>query len=808
MPFIGTRHPGTGAKSHVAAFFAVLLGSTALAQAQIAPGLGYVFPPAIRAGQPTDVQLGGFDFTPDMQWFVHDARVRLEILGEPGEFHLPPPPYWIGPRAGSNAPPIPREVAGRIAADRDMPAGLVRWQVANANGSSATAVFYVSQGTEIVESRSRDLPQRLPALPVAVSGRLSRLTEVDRYELVVDRDGPVSIDLMARRLGSGLNGALQVHDSAGALLADFADTQGLDGGVTFAAKAGETYVIGMHDVDFRGDRAFVYRLAVRPGPRVVCTIPAAGQRGSTREVELVGLGVATGRPVWESVRQVVAFPADPALVSYSHVLQTPFGNVETVIPLSDEPELAREPSPGGDAPYALAAPAGITAVLPPQVGEQRYAWQVAKDETWALDVQSLAIGGRLDVALAVLDPDGRQVGENDDLPGLSDAGLEFRATASGQYTCIVRGLSSQVGAGNEVYRLHVRRRVPDFSLTVPQQIGLPAGGKVEVAIQAVRTGGFDGDIVVSVEGLPEGATPLGDWTIPAGTAELKAIVESNKDAAVAAAAIRFRGRAALAGAPASRQALAMAAGNLCPRTPAEQKIPQALLATTMAPPFDVQLVDRSRQREVHRGATCLPEFVLVRKNGFAGEIVLHMSSQQSRTRQGIRGPMLRVPSGVERAVYPCFMPEWLATDVTQRMTVQGVAAVPDPRGNLRFLTKPADANVTMIMQGALLKLSSLGQQPTVRPGESFEASVAVSRSVKLPVAAKIELVVPEELAGILQAEPLVLEPGQDRGVLRITSRADARLPGPWSLRLTATSVQDGQWPVISETEMPVVFAAP
>ena len=104
------------------------------ASAQKAPELGYVFPPAIRAGTATDVRLGGYDLTPDMQFFVHDDRITLEVLGPLGEFIIPKPPYWFGEKGRSSAFPIPREISARIVVPSDCAPGLVRWQVANANG--------------------------------------------------------------------------------------------------------------------------------------------------------------------------------------------------------------------------------------------------------------------------------------------------------------------------------------------------------------------------------------------------------------------------------------------------------------------------------------------------------------------------------------------------------------------------------------------------------------------------------------------------------------------------------------------------
>lgn len=208
---------------------------------------------------------------------------------------------------------------------------------------------------------------------------------------------------------------------------------------------------------------------------------------------------------------------------------------------------------------------------------------------------------------------------------------------------------------------------------------------------------------------------------------------------------------------------------------------------------------------MHRGTTFLAELEIVRKDGFAGEIQIEMSAQQDRYRCGVRGPIINVPADQTHVLYPCFMPEWLGTELTRRMVVHGVTAVPDPKGNPRMLTKPGDARITMIMEGALLKLEAEAAERTLRPGDTFDVPVSILRSAKLPLPATIELVAPEEIVGLVQAAPLVLAPGDDRGVLHITSAVDPRLVGPWTVKLTATALQDGRWPVISETDIPLTF---
>ena len=788
-----------------------------LAQAQVpkAPGLGYVYPPVVRAGETTSVQFGGFDFTVDMQWFVHDAHVQLQTEGPPGDYHIPPPPYWIGPRASTSAPPIPREVRGQLTVDAAAPEGLIRWQVANANGASDTAVLFISHGPEILESRSRDFPQKLPTLPIGVSGRLSRLTEVDRYQIVPDRDGVVTVDLMARRLGADFHGVLEVQDTGGNMLTDFADTPGLDGGLAFSAVAGKSYTISVHDADFRGDRAYVYHLGITQTPRVICTIPAAGQRGASSSIEFFGFGIVTGKAVIESIRQDALFSTDASIESQQLALPTAIAPADVRVALSDVIEQAstvtEAVAAGG--PQLITTPGAVTSLMRPGEVDHRFQWHAEKDEPWSISLQSRSLGSRMDVALEIRDPAGMRVADNDDLPGTTDAGLEFQTKAAGDYTVVVRNLSSSTqpsgsGTAMDIYRLQLRRMQPDFSLSVPQRVTLGLGGKLEIPVQVVRHGGFADAIRLSVEGLPEGVSVLGDGIIPADGKELKLTLESAADAAVTAKVIHIRGTAKLGDSEITRFALSSAGNNLSPRSSTETLIPHVLLAMTMPAPFDIQVIDRERQHDVHRGTTFLAELDIVRKEGFTGEIQLEMTAQQDRCRCGMRGGILTVPPGQTKVFYPCFMPEWLSTDLTRRIIVHGVAAIPDPKGNIRCVTKAGDARITMIMEGALLKLTSAASELTVTPGATFEIPFTVSRSAKLPLAVSVELIVPDEIHGLLRSEPLLLPPDQDHATLKVITEHNAALEGPWSFKVKATALQDNKWPVISEADVPAVFTGP
>jgi len=406
-----------------------------------------------------------------------------------------------------------------------------------------------------------------------------------------------------------------------------------------------------------------------------------------------------------------------------------------------------------------------------------------------------------------------RVADNDDLPGTTDAGLEFQAKAAGDHTIVVRNLSSSTqssggGTAMDVYRLRLQRTEPDFSLSVPQRVTLGLGGKTEIPVQVVRHGGFANEIRLSVEGLPEGVSVQGDGIIPADGKELKLTLESAADAAVIAKVIHIRGTAKLGESEITQLALATAGGNLSPRSVSGSSIPDILLAMTMPAPFELQVVDRERQHVVHRGTTFLAELDIVRKEGFTGEIQLEMTAQQDRCRCGMRGGILTVPPGQTKVFYPCFMPEWLGTELTRRIIVHGVAVISDPKGNMRHVTKAGDARITMIMEGALLKLTAEASELTITPGATFEIPFTVSRSAKLPLAVSAELIVPDEIKSLLRFEPVSLSPDMDHATLKVITENDAALEGPWSFTVKATALQDDKWPVISETDVPVVFTGP
>jgi len=98
----------------------LLLVAAFQANAQQVPAIGYMFPSGGQAGSTVDVVLGGYDWTPDMELFVRDARIQLEMAGVPGPVIVPEPPYWFGKKARRGPFPLPRETPAKLKLPADL----------------------------------------------------------------------------------------------------------------------------------------------------------------------------------------------------------------------------------------------------------------------------------------------------------------------------------------------------------------------------------------------------------------------------------------------------------------------------------------------------------------------------------------------------------------------------------------------------------------------------------------------------------------------------------------------------------------
>ena len=557
--------------------------------------------------------------------------------------------------------------------------------------------------------------------------------------------------------------------------------------LTFLAEAGGVYTLSLHDVDFAGDRSYVYRLSIAAGPQLLASIPAALQRGTTRQVEIVGLGVATGASKLESTLRQVSAPGDAALTRFDSLLDWPAGyKLPLTMPLSALAETV-EPPEGAAAMPPLAAPLAVTGILDRRYGEDRYQLSGKEQERWSILAKSHRLSGRLDLSVTLFGPDGVELARGDDLPGTTDAGLDFTVPKEGIYQLAVADSSSHGGDRSAVYRLTVEPLKADFEISVPANLNVPIGGKTPLPITARRFGGFNEAIAVAISGLPPGIQAAGELVIPAGKNDLPLELTCAETAAATAGLVSVTASAVAEGQPIQR-----AAGSL-------------LVATVLKPRALVHPEGKDDVRKVHRGSTFPAPVLIERLPGFTGEVTLEMTSKQQRHRQGLTGPELPVPPEATRVNYPIFVPEWMESTKTSRMILNAVVKTPDPQGNVRYSVSKMELRIGVLPGGALLKLSTETPEMQSRPGEAIEVPLHISRAPELKEPVTLELRLQEELAGLVSAEPLVLSADQTAATFRLATVADLRLAGERQFTIRATSHEHGTLEVVSETTVLVTF---
>ncbi|QDT33050.1 hypothetical protein Mal48_23020 [Thalassoglobus polymorphus] len=759
----------------IAASLLVLL-MTARVHAQTPPAIGYMYPPGGPSGTTTEVVLGGYDWTPDMEVFVHDHRIKLEIIAPAGPVIVPEPPYWFGKKSRRAPFLLPREARARLTIPADVPPGVVRWQAANANGATATGQFMVGSGDEEIEDADRSTAQTLAKLPVTVSGQIRKVEEVDCYQFIATKSGPVSCSLVAQGLGSPLNAAMEVFDSSGTKISSTFDTAGNDTAVTFLAQKDQSFTIKIYDIDFRGNRSFVYRMHLSETPRVVAAIPSAGQRGTTQEVEFIGYGIASGEANLESVTRQVSFPATDSQSSFSYQLETPYGTAsDFTLFLSEFPESIET----AEAVQKISSPGSATGVLDKKFEEDEYQISGGKGDTWTIRAIAQEIGSPLDVALSVADKDGKELARNDDALNTTDALLHFTVPADGDYQIRVADFSGQSGRRDAVYRLLVQPTQPGFSFIVPERINASLGEKTKLALKVIRNPGFKQPISVSFSNLADGVTVPKDLEIPAGKSALSVEIDIAADAAVTGRLVTING-------------LAM----LNDKETVQQASSPILIATTIKPPYSIDAEGKDDVTKWPRGTTFPAPVLIEREPGFDEVIRLEMAAKQGRHRQGIRGPELDVPAGIERILYPVYLPEWLETTRTSRMVVNGVAKVRDPQGNIRYSLTRQKTRMGFLPTGALLKVSADQEEFEVASGETFSVPITIRRSQQLQEPILVEIVSKDNN---FSAQPLTVSSKEQHVQLPVLIKSHNAAYHESDLTIRTTVMQSGKYPVISET---------
>ena len=787
---LGTARPTNAANrrhGRAASFLAALFVSLGSAPAPaVEPFASYIFPAGGQRGTSVPVRVGGCYF---------HADAGFELLGPgitaPARIRETNTVWFEGPllpQPGSQrSEDYPRDHAATLRIAADAPLGARHWRVWTSQGATPALKFLVGDLPEVIEAEQDGAPLPVAVTPpVTINGRIFPREDVDVWTFPARAGQTFTLAVAAQSFGSPLQARLEVLDPAGAPLAEAVASQ-RDPQLQFTAPRAGTYSVRIHDVSFGGLQHYVYRLTITDAPVVTRVFPLGGQRGETVAFELAGANLPT-----QTVR--LKLPAGPERSAW---MPLPFPTAPAVLlELGDLPELQFPATGRAD----FAAPALLNGRLPAPGATNAWHFSAKKGDALELTLAAARLDSPLTPVLAVTDADGKVIARAEAAPGdAADLALNFKAPADGDFLLHVSDRFASRAGPAFAYRLRVApaAAVPDFQLTLAvdalnviresadgtpnPKSGKPARGKQQpgkLKVNALATGGFKGDIELTVEGLPPHVTVSGN-KIATGKNTTDLQFAAEPEAKIAASRLTVRGTATVNGTPVTRTAT-------LPAPRGEAAVESALLAVTLATPF--RTVSEYLMQLAPRGSVLARPYQLER-GGFTGPITVRLADRQGRHLQGVTASELVLPPDAEQFVYTVNLAPFLDLGRTSRSQVMLYGRVRDHDGSehiISFSANEQNDQVIAVANGGLLDLAPDQSTFVVTPGVvKIPFRLRRERAIATD-AVRVELHLPAHLTGV-RAAAVTIPATSERGVLEVQVSPGA---GPFNAPLTlqATSL--------------------
>lgn len=506
-----------------------------------------IFPPGGRIGSTFEVSLTGADLDDASQLLFSHTNITstpklIEATGQPD-------PNRFTTSVGADVPP-----------------GIYEARAAGRFGVSNPRAFVVGDLPEVASPTTNHTAAAAfeVALGTVVNGRADAST-VDHFQFGARKGQRVLIECVAQEIDSRMDGALVLCDSNGKELERSRRGNLLD----FTAPADGQYVLKVHDFTYRGGDEYFYRLTLTSGPHIEYLFPPSGMTGTKGKFELYGRNLPGGSPVKElssdgkplekltveiempgetdmSPFNTAPFPPKASssfLDAIQYRLQGSNGiSSPLLLSVANAPiVIEEEPNNKPGESQKIALPCEVAGQFHPADDRDWFTFDANTGDVYWVEIFSARLGLPTDPFVLVQRVTKNDKGEEsasniqelyDSEPNIGgpefntssrDPAWRFEVKESGAYRIQVRDLFGRLKSSpRHVYRLSLRKESPDFRLVaLPQppppvnkdakeaQLWIPflrRGETMPIKVLALRRDNFNGEILLSVEGLPKGVT--------------------------------------------------------------------------------------------------------------------------------------------------------------------------------------------------------------------------------------------------------------------------------------------------------------
>lgn len=473
------------------------------------PTLGPVTPNALAPGKTIDLTLTGAKLDdPITIWTSFPAK--FYILSDPA------------------APKKDRaKVECKVVLDASVPVGIGGILVATPEGVSDPLLVVVDDLPSVPDAgtgRSLATAQEV-TLPVAIDGAAAAAGSCF-YKFTAKAGQRVSVEVLARRLGSPLDPVLWLRDASGReiVMADDDSGLGADCRLSHTIQADGVYVVEMRDNAFAGGGRF--RLRIGDFPIVTAPFPLGAKLGAPAKFEFAGSAVQGLVPMDVTVPAAVPAKLLGLGVKYPGGLSSALATVAaTALPEMVE----AEPNDTPETATKIVLPCGVSGRLAAAKDRDHYQFDAKKGQRFTFKSGARSFGSPTLAFMRLLKVGGGQLAESA-VTDSDEESLTFVVPEDGAYLLMVEDLLRR-GGPDFVYRVEIDA-APGFALSLKADPGIfrykyiaaKTGGAFALDIVCVRAG-YDGPITLSVEG-PAGPLPVMSNVIPDKGVAAKVIVSA------------------------------------------------------------------------------------------------------------------------------------------------------------------------------------------------------------------------------------------------------------------------------------------
>ncbi len=443
----------------------------------------------------------------------------------------------------------------KVSVAADMPAGTYDVRLVGRFGVSNPRLLAVSHGlTDVAEVEPNNEPEKaqLVVINSAINGSSDQNGE-DWFRFEAKRGERVTVECLAMRLDSTMDGTLTLTNKAGKPLASNSDYFGADPFLDFVAPEDGEFFVKFHDLTFNGGAP--YRLVISHRPHVENVFPRAITAGQSASLTVLGRNLGSGaKPSAARITDVpldeltlpLAAPADlldlqtyrflehPTDHSVSPTAGTctltgfqwrpelpgvgPAMSAQRLLVVRDPVTIEAEPNNEFEKPQPITLPAIVAGRFDQPRDADWFEVTVPENGNYAVEVFCERLCGRADPVVVAFDEKRNRVGEHDDFGHrqqafdghLRDPVGMLSLVKDHKYRILVQ---ERYGRGGPRYQyvLSLRKPQPDLYVAAihsqnpgPGHLTLWKGGTAHLDVVTHFRDGHNGPYTITAEGLPPG----------------------------------------------------------------------------------------------------------------------------------------------------------------------------------------------------------------------------------------------------------------------------------------------------------------